>query len=75
MATSLAMSEIPVRATIKELGLSAVADATGLPVSTIFRWKEQDRIPGGGAAHQIRRDLFEKAVKELRRAPKKGRAA
>lgn len=57
---------LPVRATIKELGLSAVAREMNLPVSTLHRWMDEDRIPGRSAAHRWRVQLFETAVARLR---------
>jgi hypothetical protein len=38
----------------------------GLPISTVFRWMTQDRIPGKGRAHDWRVAQFEAAVSELR---------
>jgi predicted DNA-binding transcriptional regulator AlpA len=57
---------LPVRDTIRELRLSRVARRMGLPVSTLFRWMTEDRIPGKGRAHQWRVAQFEAAVAELR---------
>ncbi len=77
MATFGGMS-LPVQATIKELTPTAVANAMGLPVSTVFRWMKTDRIPGVKAAHEWRRNQFEAAVRRLReetKAGKKKRAA
>lgn len=65
MATFGGMS-LPVQATIKELTPTAVANAMGLPVSTVFRWMKTDRIPGVKAAHEWRRNQFEAAVNRLR---------
>jgi hypothetical protein len=59
----------PVRATIQALGLSRTARAMGLPVSTVFRWMREDRIPGRGAAHAWRVARFEAAVLALALAP------
>ena len=56
---------LPVRATIQALGLSRTARAMGLPVSTVFRWMRQDRIPGRGRAHAWRVAWFEEAVSAL----------
>ena len=58
---------LPVRDTIRELRLTRVARQMGLPVSTVFRWMTEDRIPGQGRAHQWRVAQFEAAVAELRR--------
>ena len=56
----------PVRDTIRELRLTRVARKMGLPISTVFRWMTQDRIPGKGRAHDWRVAQFETAVSELR---------
>ena len=56
----------PVRDTIRELRLTRVARKMGLPISTVFRWMAQDRIPGKGRAHDWRVAQFEAAVSELR---------
>lgn len=37
---------LPIRKTIKHLKLSKVAKEMGVPVSTVFRWREADSIPG-----------------------------
>jgi len=37
---------LPIRKTIEHLKLSKVAKEMGVPVSTVFRWKEADTIPG-----------------------------
>ena len=57
---------LPVRDTIRELRLTRVARQMGLPVSTVFRWMREDRIPGRGRAHQWRVAQFEAAVAALR---------
>ena len=56
----------PVRDTIRELRLSRVARQMGLPVSTVWRWMAEDRIPGKGRAHAWRVAQFEAAVAALR---------
>jgi predicted DNA-binding transcriptional regulator AlpA len=56
----------PVRDTIRELRLTQVARKMGLPISTVFRWMSQDRIPGRGRAHDWRVAQFETAVAALR---------
>lgn len=57
---------LPVRTIIKELGLSAVAREMNLPVSTLHRWMDEDRIPGRSVAHRWRVQQFEAAVARLR---------
>lgn len=39
---------------IKTHGISRVARASGFPVSTIFRWYQQDKVPGTGRAKELR---------------------
>lgn len=69
-----------IRQTIEELTTTKVANAMGLPISTVHRWKMEDRIPGEGPQHDWRVAQFNAAVKKLRAvkakpAPKKRRAA
>jgi hypothetical protein len=54
-----------IRDTIEKLTPSAVARAMQLPLSTVFRWMKEDRIPGRGTAHEWRRRQFDDAVKAL----------
>ena len=58
----------PVQATIKNLTPTAVAREMGLPISTVFRWMTNDRIPGRGTAHEWRVRQFEEAVEKLNAA-------
>lgn len=39
---------------IKEHGISRVARASGYPVSTIFRWYQQNKVPGTGKSRELR---------------------
>ena len=57
---------LPVHDTIKELTPTAVAREMGLPISTVFRWMNEDRIPGRGAAHDWRVERFEEAAGNIR---------
>jgi len=50
---------LPVRATIEEIGLSKVAKEMGAPVSSVHRWKEADALP------IWRRRDFETAAQKL----------
>lgn len=63
--------------TIKRLTPSAVARAMQLPLSTVFRWMKEDRIPGRGVAHEWRKRQFNDAIKTLPKPArtKKRRAA
>jgi len=69
-----------IRQTIEELTTTKVANAMGLPISTVHRWKMEDRIPGEGPQHEWRVAQFDAAVKKLRAvkvktSPKRRRAA
>jgi hypothetical protein len=69
-----------IRQTIEELTTTKVANAMGLPISTVHRWKMEDRIPGEGPQHEWRVAQFDAAVKKLRSvkvkaSPKRWRAA
>ena len=59
---------LPVHDTIKELTPTAVAREMGLPISTVFRWMNENRIPGRGPAHDWRVERFEEAVGKIRAA-------
>lgn len=58
--------ELSVRKTIKEFGLSPLANASGIPYSTLYRWRELDKIPGKGPQHAWRVNEFVRAVEKLR---------
>jgi hypothetical protein len=70
---------LPIRQTIADLGITAVAKATGFPTSTIFRWMKKDKVAGKGLGHDLRYERFEAAVKKLLakevRRPRRKRAA
>lgn len=65
------MSE-SIKETIKDLTPSVVARAMNLPVSTVFRWMNEDRIPGKGPAREWRFKEFEAAVARVRAAKPAG---
>jgi hypothetical protein len=58
-------SDLQVRATLEKLGTTAVAKAMGLPISTVHGWKDNDKIPGRGKAHDWRVSQFVAAVVRL----------
>lgn len=64
-----------IRQTIEELTTTEVARAMGLPISTVHRWKMEDRIPGEGSQHDWRVAQFEAAVKKLRATKRRQRTA
>ncbi len=59
---------LPVRETIQALGASRIARASGLPLTTICRWRDEDRIPGKGPAHDWRVLQLERAAQAVRAA-------
>lgn len=59
---------IAIRETIRELGASRLARASGLPLTTICRWRDEDRIPGKGPAHDWRVRQLEQAALAVREA-------
>ena len=64
-----------IRQTIETYGTTAIADAMGLPISTVHTWKTSDAIPGRGILHDMRVEAFETAVKALKRQTKRKKAA
>lgn len=65
MAIYLAMN-IPLKAMIDDLGLKRLADAAGLPWSTLWRWADKGRIPGRPADQEARADRIVKAARKLK---------
>lgn len=59
---------LPVKATIEEIGTTALAREMGLPISTVHGWKEDDRIPGRGKLLELRITAFVAAVDRLKTA-------
>lgn len=66
---------LPVRDTIQELGAAEIAAASGFPLTTICRWRDGDRIPGKGRAHEWRVKEFEAAAARIREERRAARAA
>jgi hypothetical protein len=66
MATSIAMKKFPVKKTIGDTSLKALVAVSGIPYRTLFRWREEDRIPGGDAA--MRFNHLKAAVEKVRAA-------
>ena len=62
-----------IRETIQTYGTTALAEAIGLPISTIHDWKRANAIPGKGTMHDMRVQAFEAAVKSLKKAAKRSR--
>jgi hypothetical protein len=66
-----------VEETIKTLGCTAIANAMGLPISTVHTWKRKKAIPGKGTLHAARVKAFKDAVRKVKKgaAAKKRKAA
>jgi len=62
-----------IRETIQTYGTTAIAEAVGLPISTVHGWKKADAIPGKGTLHDMRVQAFKAAVKSLKK-PKRRRS-
>lgn len=60
--------KLAVRKTLDEFGVRSVAEAAGIPFWTLRKWRDADRVPGKGAAHDWRVDVLLKAVDKLREA-------
>lgn len=73
MARSVAMN-YPVRETINEIGPAALATVSGIPVRTLYRWAENDKVPGKGATHDWRLGQLKAAVDKAKRAKRKARS-
>ena len=58
---------------INGLKLDHVAKAADIPIATLWRWKDQGRIPGREPVRKLRQKIIEDAVKKLR--SKKSKAA
>lgn len=64
-----------IRKAIEELTPTRIAAEMGIAISTVWRWKEADQIPGKGGAKRWREEQFNAAVKKLRKAKSSARAA
>lgn len=71
------MSKGHIRDTIDQLGTTEIANAMGLPISTVHGWKRDDAIPGkpGTPLHEFKVRAFRDAVRELKRRQPRKRAA
>ncbi len=58
--------DLEVATTIKELGVAKVAAAANIPFSTVYRWMQEDRIPGQGTKNDWRVQQFVRAVEKVR---------
>ena len=72
--------DIAVTELIKEVGVENLRRVSGIPVRTLYRWQEQNKIPGTGVRHELTVKHFQEAVAKARAekrkpAPKRRRAA
>jgi hypothetical protein len=70
----------PVAQTIKRIGFTKLHRASGIPLRTLFRWAEEDALPGrSDSARDARRRQLEEAIAKVegqpRPTPKKQRKA
>ncbi len=59
---------ISVAETIKGAGVKELHEATGIPVRTLYRWAENDEIPGSGGVKDFRLKVLTDAAKKLQRS-------
>ena len=51
---------------IDGLTLSEVARAAGIPITTLWRWRDRGEIPGKGAVQEFRFRIVKEAADKLR---------
>lgn len=51
---------------IEGLKLDHVAKTSGIPIATLWRWKDNNKIPGHEAVQAVQLKRIESAVKKLR---------
>lgn len=61
---------ISVQATLNKYGVRRVADAAGIPFWTLRKWYDADKIPGEGAAQEMRAEMLARGLKKLEPLPK-----
>lgn len=67
MAMSVAMKrKLPVAATLKDINLKELALASGIPYRTLYRWREDDRVPGRETTQRLRFDHLKASADKLR---------
>lgn len=52
--------------TIGDLKLFKVAEASGIPIATLCRWRKRGEIPGSKPVQDLRFKLISDAAKKLR---------
>lgn len=55
-----------VRDTLDAYGVRRVAEASGIPFWTLRKWRDRDRIPGEGVAHEMRARAVQAGIAKLR---------
>jgi hypothetical protein len=55
-----------VRETLDAYGVRAVAEASGIPFWTLRKWRDRDRIPGEGVAHDMRARAVQAGIAKLK---------
>ena len=65
----------PVAQTIKQVGAPELAEATGIPLRTIYRWQKLDKVSGKGVIHDLRLSLLKDAAQRLSAPKSKKRRA
>jgi hypothetical protein len=70
----------PVAQTIRRIGFTKLHKASGIPLRTLFRWAEEDALPGKSqSARDARRRQLEDAIAKISGeempSPRKRRAA
>jgi hypothetical protein len=62
-----------IAAKIEEHGTTAIAEAMGLPISTIHTWKRANAIPGKGLLHRMKVEAFKAAIRRLKEEAASGK--
>jgi hypothetical protein len=58
--------KIAVQKILDKYGVQRVAKASGIPFWTLRKWRDTDRIPGEGVAHELRATLFKETIDKLK---------
>ena len=64
------MDPLPVAELIERHGTTNIANAMGLPISTVHGWKQANVIPGRGRLQKLKLEAFVAAVMALDQAKK-----
>ena len=55
-----------IRSILDDYGVRRVAEASGIPFWTLRKWRDRDRIPGEGVAHEMRARAVQAGIAKLR---------